>query len=110
MFDIILLGLNHKTAPVELRERLAFSKAETVTALEAFQKDPAIIEVVLFSTCNRVEILLATDRPSEAWSPLKLLSQNLKTFRFLVLKMLFTSMKAMKRYVIFSGWHQVWIR
>lgn len=66
MFDIILLGLNHKTAPVELRERLAFSKAETITALEAFQKDPAIIEVVLFSTCNRVEILLATDRPSEA--------------------------------------------
>jgi hypothetical protein len=70
MLDIILLGLNHKTAPVELRERLAFSKDETAAAMEAFQ------------------------------------NQNLRTFRLPILKMLFTSMMAMKRCATFSGLHQ----
>jgi glutamyl-tRNA reductase len=78
MLDIILLGLNHKTAPVELRERLAFSKDETVAALEAFQKDPAVIESVLFSTCNRMEILLATDNRSDALKAAKMFISEFK--------------------------------
>lgn len=66
MLDIILLGLNHKTAPVELRERLAFSKDETAVTLEALQKYPAIREVLLISTCNRVEVLMATENKTKA--------------------------------------------
>ena len=73
MLDIVLLGLNHKTAPVELRERLAFSKDETSTALEALQKYPAISEVLLLSTCNRVEVLMATVNTSAA-------VENVKTY------------------------------
>jgi len=61
MPDIVLLGLNHKTAPVELRECIAFSKDESVAALEAFHKHPAIRESVLLSTCNRVEVLMSAD-------------------------------------------------
>ncbi len=61
MSEIILLGLNHKTAPVELRECLAFSVADTVDALEKLNRVPIIKEVLLFSTCNRVEILLVSD-------------------------------------------------
>ena len=73
MLDIVLLGLNHKTAPVELRERLAFSKDETSTALEALQKYPVISEVLLLSTCNRVEVLMATVNTSAA-------VENVKTY------------------------------
>ena len=61
MSEIILLGLNHETAPVELRECIAFSEDESVSALESLIKEPVISEVLLFSTCNRVEVLLVSD-------------------------------------------------
>ena len=58
MFEIVLLGLNHRTAPVALRECLAISEDETSVALKAFQELPSVREVMLFSTCNRVEVLM----------------------------------------------------
>ncbi len=58
--------MNHNTAPVELRECLAFSADEAGAALDAFQAHPAIREAILFSTCNRVEILMTSPAPSEA--------------------------------------------
>ena len=66
MFNIVLLGLNHKTAPVELRELLAFSKEEAVTVLQNLQKSPDMNEVMLISTCNRVEVLLTTSNTINA--------------------------------------------
>ncbi|MBW2238860.1 MAG: glutamyl-tRNA reductase [Deltaproteobacteria bacterium] len=66
MLDIVLMGLNHKTAPVTLRECLAFSEDETFAALKAFQESPAISEAMLISTCNRVEVLMATSDTSNA--------------------------------------------
>ncbi len=64
--DIVLIGLNHKTAPVELRECLAFNNDEEVWALDRFKRHPRIKEVVLFSTCNRVEILLTSPDAKQA--------------------------------------------
>jgi len=61
MPDIVLIGINHKTAPVELRECIAFSGDESVTALQTLHRRPDIKEVLLFSTCNRVELLFVTD-------------------------------------------------
>ncbi|CAB1066125.1 Glutamyl-tRNA reductase (EC [Olavius sp. associated proteobacterium Delta 1] len=61
MPEIVLLGINHKTAPVELRECIAFSGDESITALQRLHRQPDINEVLLFSTCNRVELLLVTD-------------------------------------------------
>ena len=58
--SIVLLGLNHKTADVALRECLGFSDEEADHALRTFQTSPVIREVFLLSTCNRVEILVAT--------------------------------------------------
>jgi len=66
MSDIVLLGINHKTAPVELRECIAFSPDESIIALQTLQHKPCIDEVLLFSTCNRVEVLLVTQNQSEA--------------------------------------------
>jgi glutamyl-tRNA reductase len=71
MLDIVLLGLNHKTAPIELRELLAFSKEEAVAVLEGLQKCPDINEVMLISTCNRVEVLLTTSNTINAVDSVK---------------------------------------
>ena len=64
--EIVLLGLNHKTADVELRECIGFSKDEADTALKKFQESPLISEIILLSTCNRVEILITTDNSDKA--------------------------------------------
>jgi glutamyl-tRNA reductase len=66
MSDIVLLGINHKTAPVEIRECIAFSSDESAIAMQTLQRMPFIEEVALFSTCNRVEVLLVTQNKSEA--------------------------------------------
>jgi len=60
MSDIVLLGVNHKTAPVELREKLAFSDEETQNALKLFQQTNHISEAMILSTCNRVKVLMVT--------------------------------------------------
>ncbi|HKJ99023.1 MAG TPA: glutamyl-tRNA reductase [Desulfotignum sp.] len=64
MPHIILIGVNHKTAPVELREKLSFSREEILAALEELKQHPAIKEVLIFSTCNRTEILYVSDSQS----------------------------------------------
>jgi glutamyl-tRNA reductase len=71
MSDIALVGINHKTAPVELRECIAFSKEESVTAVQTLLRQPDLNEVILFSTCNRVEVLFVTDNRSRAISTTK---------------------------------------
>ncbi|MCF8068260.1 MAG: glutamyl-tRNA reductase [Desulfobacterales bacterium] len=58
--DIVLVGLNHKTAPVSVRECLAFSKEETISTLKTLQDFDHIHETFLLSTCNRVEFLMAS--------------------------------------------------
>ena len=58
MHDIVLIGLNHKTASVDVRECIAFTADETERALAQLRSHPAISESVLFSTCNRIELLM----------------------------------------------------
>jgi len=71
MLEIVLLGINHKTAPVELRECVAFSMEESVTAAQTLHRQTHINEVVLLSTCNRVEVLFVTDNKSRAIPTIK---------------------------------------
>ena len=71
MPEIVLIGINHKTAPVELRECIAFSGDESITALQTLRRQPDINEVLLFSTCNRVELLLVTDDKTRTISATK---------------------------------------
>ena len=71
MPEIVLLGINHKTAPVELRECIAFSGDELLTALQTLQRQPEINEVLLFSTCNRVELLFVTEDKTRTISAAK---------------------------------------
>lgn len=55
--SIIVIGLNHKTAPVEIREKLAFNTKESlINALKRLINIDGVKEALLLSTCNRVEI------------------------------------------------------
>lgn len=53
---ISALGINHKTAPVDLRERVAFSTEQLDTALQAIRQLQGVEEAVIVSTCNRTEL------------------------------------------------------
>jgi glutamyl-tRNA reductase len=66
MSEIVLLGLNHKTATIELRECIAFSPDQTAAALVYLKNEPVVSEALLFSTCNRVEVLLVSEQITEA--------------------------------------------
>ncbi|HVF50601.1 MAG TPA: glutamyl-tRNA reductase [Pyrinomonadaceae bacterium] len=57
---IVLVGLNHKSAPVEVREQLAFSDDVCASSLQALVDGELIREGLIVSTCNRVEILATT--------------------------------------------------
>ena len=51
-----ILGLNHKTAPVALREKVAFSEDRLAAALRALRQEAGVAEAVILSTCNRTEL------------------------------------------------------
>jgi glutamyl-tRNA reductase len=61
---ILLIGLNHKSAPVEIRECLAFSPEDVGQVLPNVTGMPDIKEAMLISTCNRVEFLVVTENAS----------------------------------------------
>ena len=55
--NVVLVGLNHKTAPIEIREKLAFGEAHLPDALSSLVDHESLDEGLIVSTCNRVEIL-----------------------------------------------------
>jgi glutamyl-tRNA reductase len=59
MQRLFLLGLNHTTAPLDVREKLAFNVPQAREAMNAFRNRFAESEAVLLSTCNRVELYVA---------------------------------------------------
>jgi glutamyl-tRNA reductase len=61
---VVVFGMNHRTAPVEVRERFAVRDVGAV--LQKLVDRPEIAEAVLLSTCNRVELVVTTDNPDAA--------------------------------------------
>ncbi|HEX6925993.1 MAG TPA: glutamyl-tRNA reductase [Longimicrobiaceae bacterium] len=57
--SLAVVGINHRTAPVRVRERLAYSRAEIPAALRRLLGSGALDEAVLLSTCNRTEVYLS---------------------------------------------------
>jgi glutamyl-tRNA reductase len=55
------LGLNHKTAPIELRERLAIGPLQLEAATRSLMQAPGVLEGMILSTCNRVELLTSQE-------------------------------------------------
>jgi glutamyl-tRNA reductase len=63
---LLLTGLNHRTAPVEVRERIAFEEHSLPAALASLRKCPGLIEGMILSTCNRVEIAATVEDEADA--------------------------------------------
>ena len=53
---IVLVGVNHRSAPIEIRERMAFSSEQVPAALSRLREELGLEEAAILSTCNRVEI------------------------------------------------------
>ncbi|BDH62450.1 glutamyl-tRNA reductase [Lysinibacillus sp. PLM2] len=58
----LVVGLNYKTAPVEIREKLSFIESDLPNAMAALKKEKSILEDVIVSTCNRTEIYAVVDQ------------------------------------------------
>jgi glutamyl-tRNA reductase len=69
--NIILVGMNHKTAPLEIRERLALSCGEGPGPLMEIRRIPHVCEALYLSTCNRVEVLAGVKEGEDAEKSLK---------------------------------------
>ena len=61
---IFALGINHDSASVDVREKVAFSPAQMQDALQSAQSCAKLSEVVILSTCNRTEILAKSHQHS----------------------------------------------
>jgi len=68
---IVVLGLNHKTAPVEIRERLHFPEKDLPGPLGLLGALPDVFERLILSTCNRVEIYAVVPEGAAARAPLQ---------------------------------------
>lgn len=68
--EIVVAGMNHRTAPVEIREKLSLSQEEIENALNLMKTRKAFKEAFLFSTCNRVEAVFVSDCPEEGFKKL----------------------------------------
>ena len=68
---IVIVGLSHKTAPVEIRERLAFNPSDMEKPLSKMLELSPVAEGLIVSTCNRVELCAASKEPDAAIAALR---------------------------------------
>lgn len=68
--DLAVIGVNHETAPILIREKLAFTTTQKIEATDLLL-ETVIQEVVILSTCNRSEIYIASKKGEEALQELK---------------------------------------
>ena len=66
MSDLLALGISHKTAPLELRERLALTEGRAAGVLSDLRGSDQVSEAAAISTCNRTELYLVVSEPVEA--------------------------------------------
>ncbi len=63
--QLYTFGINHQTAPVEIREKVAFPPDALADALRELSNLPSVYEAAILSTCNRTEIYCRTDAPEQ---------------------------------------------
>lgn len=69
--DVLVIGINHRTAPVEIREKLSFAGEELGSSLRRVLVHSEFTENMILSTCNRVEIYATTQQPEKGIASLK---------------------------------------
>lgn len=65
--QIVIVGLNHRSAPIEIRESVAFENSYVIDALGSLRAFPSILEGAILSTCNRVEVIAAASDGRSAY-------------------------------------------
>ena len=68
---VLVIGVNHKTANVEVREKLAFNGPKLEDGVYGLRKIPEVREAAVLSTCNRVELYLCVNKSAEAGDKIK---------------------------------------
>lgn len=71
-----IIGLNHKTAPLEVRERLAFKEQNLVSDLRHLTDGASVGEALILSTCNRVEIVVQGDEDAAVERTIEFLASS----------------------------------
>ena len=80
--SVVVIGLSHRSSPVELRERFAFAEERVPETLRQLRQQGIADEAVILSTCNRVEIYAATSLdPAKAFAGLKEFLVNCHEYR-----------------------------
>jgi len=69
---ILAVGINHKTSPIETREKFFLSTLERELLLSEFKNDPSVVSTIILSTCNRCEIYAHVD---DAYEPIEILKK-----------------------------------
>ena len=75
-----LLGISYKTAPIEKREKLTFSKEEIVPFADFLNKETGISDIVLLSTCNRTELYFSQSK-YDRLTAIEIVSECFKKFK-----------------------------
>ena len=77
MNQIVSIGTSHHVAPIEFREKLAFSEAQIIESFQHFRESDQVQEAVILSTCNRVEVYAVANAVRNADAAAKILVEFL---------------------------------
>jgi glutamyl-tRNA reductase len=65
MLNLVLVGLNHRTAKLDIRQMAAFNAEQLLNGLKSLSALPGLLESMIISTCNRVEILSSVEQQTD---------------------------------------------
>ncbi len=80
--NLVVVGISHKKAPLELRERFALNERIIPEVLRRLQSEPEIEEAVIISTCNRVEFVLVAFEKQEGMAGFRRFAESFYGVRF----------------------------
>src|SRR5208283_3016608 len=80
--NLLVVGISHKKAPLELRERFALNERIIPEVLRRLQSEPEIEEAVILSTCNRVEFVLVAFEKQDAMAGFRRFAESFYGVRF----------------------------
>lgn len=98
---IIVVGLSHRTAPVEIRERFAFKKSSLSETLLQLAKEASLNECAILSTCNRVEVYGLTQEPERSYNGIKEFLARQANFQNNISHFLYNHIEPMSIYHLF---------
>jgi glutamyl-tRNA reductase len=80
--NLVVVGISHKKAPLELRERFVLNETNIPEALRRLQSEPEIEEAVVISTCNRVEFVLVAFEKQDGMAGFRRFAESFYGVRF----------------------------